>query len=248
MEAHLRQSCDELARSNEALEQFAFVASHDLQEPLRTMEGFAQVLEDQYGDRVDAAGLELMSCIVQAAEQMQAVIDGVLAISRVSTNGADLVPTDMEVVFEEAVAGLRAAINDAGARVTHDSLPVVLADPVQIPRVIQNLLENAMKFRREEAPHVHVTAEPREDRYVFSVIDNGVGIPPEHHKRVFELFARIGLERRVPGTGIGLALCKRIVERHGGQIWFESEPGQGTKFFFTLPASNTKAGAEQQSL
>ncbi len=225
----------ELARSNAELEQFAYIASHDLQEPLRMISGFTQLLAKRYKGRLDKDADEFIAYIVDGTTRMQQMINDLLAYSRVGTRGKPFEPTDLEDVFEKAVTYLKVAIEQNGATVTHDPLPAVMADDIQMVQLLQNLISNAIKFRREEPPRVHVSAKQRENDWTFSVKDNGIGIAPEFMGRLFQLFAREHTSDKYPGTGIGLAICRRIVERHGGRIWAESEVGKGSIFYFTIP-------------
>ncbi len=232
----LKQKAQELSRSNADLEQFAYVASHDLQEPLRTMTSFAQLLRRRYQGKLDANADDFIHFIVDGATRMQGLITDLLAYSRVGSRGKETVSTDCAAVFDQAVANLQTAIVESGAVVTHDSLPTVPCDGAQLIQVFQNLVGNSIKFRDSHSPRVHVAAEPRPSEWVFSVKDNGIGIDPEYAQRIFEVFQRLHTRTEYPGSGIGLAIAKKIVERHGGRIWVESQPHQGATFFFTLPA------------
>jgi len=224
-----------LRRSNAELEQLAYVASHDMQEPLRMVASYLQLVAERYGDALDADGHEFIGYAVDGAKRMQALISDMLTYSRVSTRARPIEPTDSARIIATAERHLQVAIEEAGAEITRGELPVVLGDEVQLLQLFQNLIGNAIKFRGHAAPRVHVTAEPAEDGWRFSVTDNGIGIAPEYFERIFVLFQRLHGRREYPGTGIGLALCKRIVERHGGRIWVESTQGQGSVFRFTLP-------------
>ncbi|MFI5341855.1 MAG: PAS domain S-box protein [Candidatus Methylomirabilales bacterium] len=230
----LKQTLADLERSNQELEQFAYVASHDLQEPLRMVASFTQLLAQRYQDRLDQDAKEFIGFAVDGATRMQRLIQDLLAYSRVRTQGACLAPTDTQMALRDALENLRAIIQEAGAVVTHDELPTVLADAAQVSQVFQNLVGNAIKFRGEAPPRVHVSATSTEDEWVFSVADNGIGIDPQYFDRIFIIFQRLHPSHRYPGTGIGLALCRRIVQRHGGRIWVASASGQGATFFFTL--------------
>ncbi len=231
----LAQRTAELARSNAELEQFAYIASHDLQDPLRMISGFAQLLAKRYRGNLDKNADEFIAYILDGVNRMQQMIEDLLAYSRVGTRGKPFQPTDCEVIFDQAVANLRVAIEQSGAVVTHDPLPVIMADPTQMVGLFQNLISNAVKFRREETPCVHVSAAKKENEWVFSVQDNGIGIAPESFGNLFQLFQRLHTKSEYPGTGIGLAICKKIVEHHGGRIWVESEVGKGSIFYFTIP-------------
>jgi PAS domain S-box-containing protein len=235
-EEALKQKAQELSRSNAELQQFAYVASHDLQEPLRTMASFAQLLQRRYQGKLDASADDFIHFIVDGATRMQGLIQDLLAYSRVGSRGKDFVPTDCTAVFDQAVANLRAAIAESAAVVTRDPLPTVPCDGEQLIQVFQNLIGNSIKFRDSAAPQVHVAAENRPADWVFSVKDNGIGIDPQYAKQIFEVFQRLHNRTEYPGSGIGLAIAKKIVERHGGHIWVDSQPRQGATFFFTLPA------------
>jgi PAS domain S-box-containing protein len=227
----------DLELKNEELEQYAYVASHDLQEPLRMVISYVQLLQHRYGGRLDADADEFINFAVDGARRMQVLINDLLEYSRVSTRGLPLAPTDAEAVFQETLKVLEPKIAEEHATITHDPLPVALADRTQLGQVFQNLLSNSIKFHGNQAPAVHVTARREDDAWVFSVRDNGIGIEPEYYDRIFAPFQRLHHRIDYPGTGIGLAICKRIVERHGGRIWVESEPERGSAFFFTIPAT-----------
>jgi light-regulated signal transduction histidine kinase (bacteriophytochrome) len=235
--AKRRQAQEALARSNSELERFASVISHDLREPARTVEGYLRLLEDRYADQLDPGAREYVNYAVDGARRMQHMITALLDLSRVETRGKDLAPTEVEAVLAAALKGLGRAIEDTHGEVTHDPLPTIMADEAQLSQVFQNLITNAFKFRKEdEPPRVHVSAERVGDEWVFSVTDNGIGIDLHQADRVFQVFQRLHTEEEYPGLGIGLALSKRIVERHGGRIWVESELEEGSTFYFTLPA------------
>jgi PAS domain S-box-containing protein len=226
----------ELKRSNEELEQFAYVISHDLREPARMVKSYLELLESRYQGQLDEKADIFIDHAVDGAERMQEMINALLDLARIGTRGKEPVPTDAEAVLERTLRSLGRAIKEAEAEVTHDPLPTVMADKAQLAQVFQNLIANGIKFRREDVPpHVHVSAEREGQEWLFSVADNGIGIDPEQAARLFQIFQRLHTQEEYEGTGIGLALCKRIVERHGGRIWVESEVGEGSTFTFTLP-------------
>lgn len=234
-EEALNKANAELLRSNKELEQFAYVASHDLQEPLRMVSSYTQLLARRYGDKLDQDAKDFISYAVGGANRMQQLIRDLLSYSRVISRGDQFVPVDTHSVLGEAVENLRAAIDESGARITNGDLPAVTADRAQLVSVFQNLIGNAVKFRKKEKPpQIHVSAERKGDEWAFAVKDNGVGIDPVYFDRIFLIFQRLHSRQEYPGTGIGLALCQKIVHRHGGKIWVESAPGEGTTFFFTI--------------
>ena len=234
LEQRVAERTAELQRSNEELQQFAYVVSHDLQEPLRVVASYVQQLAERYQDKLEAEANELISYALDGAKRMQQLIVDLLAYSRIETTGQEFAPTDCEGVLQRVLGDLRVAIEESGAEVTHDPLPQVMADNVQLGQVLQNLLGNAIKFRSQEPPRIHVSARQEGQQWVFSIRDNGIGINPRYAERIFGIFERLHPRTEYPGTGIGLAICKKIVERHGGQTWVESEPGKGAVFFFTL--------------
>lgn len=234
-EQHLEKLADELKRSNQELEQFAYIASHDLQEPLRAVTGYTQLLELEYRDNLDETAQDYMNFIVDGAGRMQQLIQDLLAYSRVGTRAGEFAPVDCNAVVEQVLKNLQVAIAHDRATVTCDPLPVVMANKTQLLQLFQNLISNALKFRREELPQVRIWAQSSDRAWLFQVRDNGIGIKPRYQERIFEIFKRLHTRREFPGTGIGLAICKKIVERHGGRIWVESQPGVGTTFCFTLP-------------
>ena len=235
IEASLEQRAVELARSNAELEQFAYVASHDLQEPLRKVSSYVQLLARRYKGRLDSDADEFIGFAVEGAERMQKLIEDLLTFSRVGTRGKPFEPAESEEVLEKALFNLQGAIEETGAQITHDPLPAVQGDSSQLVQLFQNLIGNALKFRGAEAPRIHISAAVREKEWVFSVRDNGIGIDPRYFDRIFAVFQRLHPKEDYPGTGIGLSLCKKIVERHEGQIWIESEPGRGSTFYFSIP-------------
>ena len=236
-EQQLREASANLARSNTDLQQFAYVASHDMFEPLRMITSYLQLLTGRHNLHLDEQGREFVSYALDGAKRMQALINDLLAYSRVDSRGGSFEPTNCEQVLESATSNLKLALQESGAAVTHEPLPTVRADPVQLTQLFQNLLGNAMKFHGPEPPRIHIECERQNGEWIFSVKDNGIGIEPRNYDRIFVIFQRLHTRKEYSGTGIGLAICKRIVERHGGRIWVESAPGQGSTFCFTLPAS-----------
>jgi signal transduction histidine kinase len=236
MEVALREKTEKLARSNEDLEQFAYVASHDLQEPLRMVTSYVQLLSKRYGGKLDADANEFIDFAVDGAVRMRKLINDLLTYSRVGTQGKELSPTDSEAALAQSVKDLEVTIEENGAFVTHDPLPTVMADRPQLGQLFQNLIGNAIKFRGTEPPRVHISASRNGKGWIFSVRDNGIGVAPEYSERIFIIFQRLHGRQEYAGTGIGLAICKKIVERHGGHIWVESDLGKGATFCFSLPA------------
>jgi PAS domain S-box-containing protein len=237
-EEHLKKTMSDLARSNAELERFAYVASHDLQEPLRMVSSYLQLLERRYKDRLDGDALEFISYAMDGSDRMKTLINDLLAYSRVGTRGKDFALTDCEEVLTQALTNLKVSIEENKAIVSHDPLPSIIADDVQLESLFQNLIGNALKFHGKKKPKIHVGVEQKGKEWVFSVSDNGIGIDPHYFDRIFIIFQRLHNRETYPGTGIGLAISKRVVERHGGRIWAESEPGKGATFYFTMPVSS----------
>jgi light-regulated signal transduction histidine kinase (bacteriophytochrome) len=231
----LEQRAQELERSNAELEQFAYVASHDLQEPLRTISSYTELLAEEYGDRLDGEGHEYMDFVVDGATRMQQLIKDLLAFSRVGTRGKEFAPMSFESVLQKVLGNLKLAIDECHAVVTFDELPEVIADESQIHQLLQNLISNALKFRSEQTPRIHVSASSKEKEWKFCIRDNGIGIDAEYFEQIFEIFQRLHSRRHYDGTGIGLAICRKIIQRHEGRMWVDSAPGQGASFYFTLP-------------
>jgi PAS domain S-box-containing protein len=238
-EAALNEAHEELKRSNAELEQFAYVASHDLQEPLRMVASYTQLLARRYDERLEGDAREFMAYIVDGAGRMKQLIEDLLAYSRVGTKGIDFKPVPAEASLRRALFNLRAAIEEAGAVITHDPMPTLPADEMQLGQLFQNLIGNSVKFRSAATPTIHIRTAELEHDWQFEVRDNGIGIEPQYYERIFMVFQRLHNKGEYPGTGIGLAICKKVVERHGGRIWVESRPAQGSSqgssFFFTLP-------------
>jgi PAS domain S-box-containing protein len=260
-EAKLQILAGELEQRNQELQQFAYVASHDLREPLRTMASYTQLLARRYKDRLDADANDFIGYVVNAAARMQALIDDLLTYSRLGRQTKPPVLTDFEAVLHEVVENLSTTIGESGAVVTHDPLPTLSAEAIEMTQLYQNLIANALKFHGKDPPRVHISAQERqrprdgnlggpnsqpETEWVFSVRDNGIGIDPKNAGRIFMIFQRLHTQEEYPGTGIGLAICKKIVEHNGGRIWVESEPGKGTTFYFTIPKQ--KGNSDEQEL
>jgi PAS domain S-box-containing protein len=240
-EQHLVTTVGELKRSNDELQQFAYVASHDLQEPLRMVASYTQLLAKRYKGRLDSDADQFIAYAVDGSNRMQGLIQDLLAYSRAGTNGRALHEISSEKALKEAISNLGATIQESGALVTHDSLPHITSDDTQLVQIFQNLVGNAIKYRRAEDPHVHVSATKNGGKeWIFSVRDNGLGIDPQYFERIFVLFQRLHGREEFKGTGIGLAICKKILERLGGRIWVESQPKQGSIFYFSLPERNAK--------
>ncbi|MGE5401160.1 MAG: PAS domain S-box protein [Ignavibacteriales bacterium] len=235
VENNLRKTLIELDRSNKELEQFAYIASHDLQEPLRMVASYTQLLAKKYGSSLDATAMDFIGFAVEGAKRMQQLIIDLLAYSRVSVKGMPFEMTDCNLVLNSVLNNLRLVIEETGSAVICDSMPVVKCDRVQIGQVFQNLIENAIKFRSMDDPVVHFRCEKRDHEWIFSVSDNGIGISPDFHDRIFIIFQRLHDRTTYSGNGLGLAICKKIIDRHGGRIWVESEAGQGSTFYFTIP-------------
>jgi PAS domain S-box-containing protein len=240
-EQQLVKTVRELKRSNDELQQFAYVASHDLQEPLRMVASYTQLLSKRYKGRLDSAADEFIAYAVDGSNRMQGLIQDLLAYSRAGTNGKGLREVSSEKALKDALSNLRATIQESGALVSHDSLPSITSDDTQLVQVFQNLIGNAIKYRRAEVPHVHVSATKNGGKdWIFSVRDNGLGIDPQYFERIFVLFQRLHGREQFKGTGIGLTICKKIVERLGGRIWVESQPEKGSVFYFSLPEGGGK--------
>jgi signal transduction histidine kinase len=234
-EKTLARQAQELTRSNAELEQFAYAASHDLQEPLRMVKSYVELIRRRYQGQLDEDADDFINFAVDGAERMRVLINDLLKYSRVTTHGQSFEPTDCAAVLEHTLTNLQIAIEESGAVVISHELPVVPADATQLLQLFQNLIGNAIKFRKKEIqPEIHLSAEHSRGEWTFSVRDNGIGIAPEYFERIFMIFKRLHHREAYDGTGIGLAVCQKIVERHGGRIWVESELGKGSTFYFTI--------------
>jgi signal transduction histidine kinase len=247
-EEKLAAKVAELARSNAELEQFAYVASHDLQEPLRMVANYTQLLAERYRGKLDEQAERYINYAVDGATRMQAMIQDLLTLSRAGRHGKDVHSIDSNQLVEQAMKNLQAAIRESGAVVKYDRLPMIRANGIQITQLFQNLIANAIKFQGAETPVVQISAVAKNGEWIFSVADNGIGIAAEHSEVIFVVFQRLHTRTEYPGNGIGLSICKKIVERHGGRIWLDSKEGHGCTFKFTLPAGvNRDAEAEEKS-
>lgn len=233
-----RELTRELRMRNEDLERFAYVASHDLKEPLRMVSNYLGLIEQRYAEALPDDAREFMAFAVEGAQRMDALLNGLLAYARVESEGREPQPVPLEGVLEDVVANLRVSIDETDATVTWSELPTVEGDPAQLSQLLQNLVSNALKFHGDEPPRVHVDATPEDGSWRVSVHDEGIGIAPVHQERIFEIFQRLHHRDEVDGHGVGLPVCKRIVERHGGTIHLESTPGEGSTFSFTLPSTD----------
>jgi light-regulated signal transduction histidine kinase (bacteriophytochrome) len=238
--AALEQKSEELNRSNRDLEQFAYIASHDLQEPLRAVGGYVKLLQRRFPKNIDAKAVEYIKGAAEGAERMERLISDLLNFSRVGTRGGKFSPASFDDILKEASYNLQARIHSSQAAITHEALPTLTVDATQMMQLFQNLIGNAIKFRSDRPVEIHICARQEPERWVFSVRDNGIGIESQYFERIFQIFQRLHTRKHYPGTGIGLAICKKIVERHGGAIWVGSQPGIETTFFFSLPKTALK--------
>lgn len=235
LEARVEARTAELTRSNKELEQFAYVASHDLQQPLRMVTSYMQLLENRYKNELDDDAREFINYAVDGASRMKRLIDDLLSYSRLNSGDGQAELSDCEIVLARALGLVESVIQESGATVTHDPLPAVVADETQLTQLFQNLIGNAVKYRGDRPPRVHIRADQQNGEWLFSVQDNGIGFEPRYAERIFLVFQRLHTKEEYAGTGIGLAICKKVVERHGGRIWVESQPGRGSTFYFTIP-------------
>jgi PAS domain S-box-containing protein len=237
LEQKMEEQVAELARSNDELEQFAYVVTHDLQEPLRTISSFVQLLKKYFNNQLDERANDLISHVVAGTSRMQMLIDDLLTYAQVNASQT-LKEIDCECLLNNVLADLSVTSGECNAIITHDKLPVVSGIPFQIIQLFSNLINNAFKFQREQPPRIHVGVEENPDEWVFSVSDNGIGIEAQYLERIFRVFQRLHSRREYAGTGIGLAICKKVVEHHGGSIWVKSEPNVGSSFYFSIPKIN----------
>ncbi|SDJ95490.1 sensor histidine kinase [Natronorubrum texcoconense] len=236
--SELNEMVAELEESNERLKRFAYVASHDLQEPLRMISSYLQLLESSYADELDEEAQECIDFAVDGADRMREMVDGLLAYSRIDMDETEFEPVACDDIVDDALIDLQVRIDETDATVVAGALPTVRGDANQLKQLFSNLLSNAIKYSGDEPPHVEITAERQGDRCVFSVADNGIGIESEYVDQIFEIFNRLHSNDEFQGTGLGLSLCRKIVNHHGGDIWVDSEPGDGTTFYFTLPKAS----------
>lgn len=236
----LQKLTSELERSNKELEEFAYVASHDLQEPLRMVASYTQLLGSRYRGQLDETADKFIHYAVDGAKRMQQLIEDLLKYSRVGTQGKPFESVSFSKILNQVISNLKLAISESDAEITSDELPVLMADPTQMIQLFQNLIGNALKFRSEEPPRIRISANQEDEEWVFSVRDNGIGIDREDHERIFLISQRLSSGRAVSGSGLGLPLCKKIVERHGGKIWLDSEKGCGSTFYFTIPSEEAR--------
>ena len=234
-QAGLPGKTQDLSPSNDDLKQFAYVASHDLQEPIRMVVRYSQLLEKHLQGKLDAEGWEYLNFVVDGANRMQSLISDLLAYSVVSARLEPLEKIDTAKILRHAMKNLQLAIAESSAEIICDPLPQVWANPVQLTQLFQNLIGNSLKFQREKHPKIHISAQQKDNEWLFSVQDNGIGLDEQYALRIFDIFQRLHTREEYPGTGIGLAICKKIVERHGGRIWVKSILGEGSTFYFTIP-------------
>ena len=235
LEEKIKERTKELSHSNEELEQFAYVASHDLKEPLRMISSFTKLLEKEYKDKLSKEANEYIQFTVDGAKRMEELINDLLEYSKIGSQDKLFEDTNCEHLLDQTIKNLKITIEEKKAVITKDPLPIVKADAAQLIQLFQNLISNSIKYCKESPPRVHVSAKQDKENWIFSVKDNGIGIAPEHKERIFQMFQRLHTRQEYSGTGIGLASCKKIIERHRGNIWVESELGKGSTFYFTIP-------------
>jgi light-regulated signal transduction histidine kinase (bacteriophytochrome) len=238
IETELKNSLSLLEQSNKELEQFAYIASHDLQEPLRMVSSYTQLLAKKYKDVISGDGVNYINFAVDGAQRMQLLINDLLDYSRITRQERPIESVSTAKVLGVVISNLRKKIEESGAVITNDLMPPVMGNEQQIMRVFQNLIENAIKYRSDEAPRIHISAQVLGDSYCFSVTDNGIGIEEDYREKIFEIFERLHSATAYPGTGIGLAICKKVIEKLNGSIWVESNPDNGVTFYFTLRKGN----------
>ncbi len=238
IESELHEYSKELTRSNKELEQFAYIASHDLQEPLRMVTSYLHLLKRRYHDLLDPEADEFIDFAVDGAIRMQQLINDLLLYSRVNKQRVHLVDIEMETIFSKVMLNLKIAINESKAKITHDKLPIIKSDQRQMIQLLQNLIANSIKFKSEKPPKIHIGVHKKEGNWLFHIKDNGIGIDMKQNERIFEIFHRLHREDHLKGTGIGLAICKKITTQLGGRIWLDSKPGKGSTFYFTIPATS----------
>jgi len=234
-EKALQETLKELERSNAELQQFAYIASHDLQEPLRMVSSFTQLLEKRYKGKLDSDADDYIGYIIEGAHRMKDLIDDLLTFSRLNTDTREFKSTDLNQLIKKVLLNFKSVINDNNAQITHDPLPNLICDSSQFIQLFQNLISNALKFQGDEFPEIHISSQTSGKNWLFSIRDNGIGIDTGHKEMIFNIFKRLHTHEEYEGTGIGLAICKKVVERHGGQIWVESKPSRGSTFYFTIP-------------
>ncbi len=236
-EEKTRNLLSELKRSNSELQEFAYIASHDLQEPLRAIISFSQLLEEKYSDKLDSDGKEYLEFILDGGMRLRKLVKDLLNYSRITTHQKPIKMTDIEKVLNEVKLNLKESIDETGAIITNDPMPVLRVDKSQIMQLFQNLVGNAIKFVSQKAPIIHISAKNDKSEWIFSVQDNGIGIEKEYFDRIFKIFQRLHTRSEFEGSGVGLAICKKIVERYGGKIWIESEVNKDSIFYFSIPIS-----------
>jgi light-regulated signal transduction histidine kinase (bacteriophytochrome) len=237
-EVEFKEIMENLRRSNQDLQEFAYVASHDLQEPLRAIVSFSQLLEEEYYDKLDKEGREYIEFITEGAIKMNTLIKDLLSYSRITQRSEPLQKVDLQKTLDEAIYNLHESIKETGAVITHDEMPIIKGDKTQFIQLFQNLISNAIKFRSKKTPIIHIGVEKTNNKWLFSVKDNGIGIDSKYFGKLFNIFYRLHTKEEYTGTGIGLPICKKIVERYGGKIWVDSEPGKGSIFYFTILQKN----------